>query len=152
MNQKIWIFVIENEVSSERLNELTEECKKFVERWTSHDEPLNAEFELHKNRLLIFKNNEDINPIGGCATDKLFHFIQGLEKRYNVSLLNRQLVVYENNDGIIHVCPLNELGNYIEKGIINKNTIVYNTSVIHSSELDKFAQKFENSWLQELVY
>lgn len=150
-NQKVWIFVIQNELNSEDLYKIKEECKTFIEQWTSHEQELDAEFELYKNRLLIFKNNEGFNPIGGCATDKLFHFIQKLESKYNVSLLNRQLVVYENNNEGLQVCSINDLERYLQEGILNENTIIYNTSIMHSSEYDQFAQTLKDSWLSQIL-
>ncbi|GIV28234.1 MAG: hypothetical protein KatS3mg027_2048 [Bacteroidia bacterium] len=149
-NQKIWIFIIEQQVSEGQLESIKKACLDFIHQWTSHDAPLKASFELFKNRLLIFKNDESFNPIGGCATDKLFHFIQKLEKEFNINLLNRQLVVYENN-GELKVESLDKIDELIQKGVINENTIIYDTSINHSSEWDKFARKFSESWLQHIL-
>jgi hypothetical protein len=151
MNKKIWIFIIEKELSNEQLQQLLENCKNFVSQWKSHDEPVKGEVEVFKRRLLIFKNDEDFNSISGCATDNLFRFVQGLEKKYKTSLLNRQLVVFENTKDVLEVVPLSEVDNLIQQKIINENTIIYNTSIIHSSELKQFAQKFSESWLQNIL-
>jgi hypothetical protein len=151
MNKKIWIYIIEKELSNEQLQQLLEDCKNFVSQWKSHDEPVKAEVEIFKKRLLIFKNDEDFNRIGGCATDNLFRFVQSLERKYNTSLLNRQLVVFENIKDVLEVVPLSEVDNLIQQKIINENTIIYNTSIIHSSELNQFAQKFSESWLQNIL-
>ncbi len=142
------MFVIEQELDKETISQLSNECIEFVRNWKSHEEVLDAQFELYKNRILIFKNNQDINSIGGCATDKLFHLIHSLEKKYNISLLNRQLVAYENSDDAIQVAPLNDIERYLQSGVINNNTIIYNTAIIHSSEMKYFAQKLKDSWVQ----
>jgi hypothetical protein len=151
MNKKIWIYIIEKELSNEQLQQLLEDCKNFVSQWKSHDEPVKGEVEVFKRRLLIFKNDEDFNSISGCATDNLFRFVQGLEKKYNTTLLNRQLVIFENTKDVLEVVPLSEVDNLIQQKIINENTIIYNTSIIHSSELNQFAQKFSESWLQNIL-
>ena len=151
MNQKIWIFVLEKPLSVTELDKLKAECLDFVANWKSHDHPVKAEFELYKNRLLIFKNDEDFNPIGGCATDKLFHFIQSLEKKYQTSLLNRRLFVFENDNYELEVYPLEELHNLLNQGIIKESTKIFNTAIIHSSEMDNFVKPLSESWIAALV-
>lgn len=151
MNQKIWIFIIEQKLDDASLKHLLQECTEFVHQWTSHDQPLKGECTLFKNRLLIFKNDETYNPVGGCAADKLFHFIQMLEKKYQTSLLNRQLIVFENTQDELEVQPLYKADDLIQAGIINEHTIIYNTALTHSDEWTQFAQVFPNSWLQTLV-
>lgn len=151
MNQKIWIFVLEKPLSVTELDKLKAECLDFVANWNSHDHPVKAEFELYKNRLLIFKNDEDFNPIGGCATDKLFHFIQYLEKKYQTSLLNRRLFVFENDNYELEVHPLEELHNLLNQGIIKESTKIFNTAIIHSSEMDNFVKPLSESWIASLV-
>lgn len=151
MNQKIWIFIIEQKLSDTTLNHLLQECNEFVRQWKSHDQPLKSECILFKNRLLIFKNDETYNPISGCATDKLFRFIQMLEKKYQTSLLNRQLLVFENAQGDLEVQPLHKIDGLIQSGVINPHTIIYNTAITHSDEWEQFAQTFPNSWLQTIV-
>ncbi len=150
INQKIWIFIIEQNPSDIPLKQIEDECLHFIQQWTSHNHPLNAEFELFKERLLIFKNNEEVNPIGGCATDQLFHFIQDLEKKYNLNLLNRQLVVYENNNEL-NVCSLNDVEHLLQNNSIHPHTIIYDTSIIHSSEWDKFRKVLTESWLNKVL-
>lgn len=151
MNNKIWIFIIYEEVDANTIQSIFAECQTFVTQWTSHDASLKAKVELYKNRLIIFQNDEDFNPISGCATDKLFHFIQSIEKKYNVSLLNRRCVVFENEDNSLQVCDLAELNTLIQKGILKDDTIIYNTAVTHSSELNKFKQKLAQSWVSSIV-
>lgn len=147
MKQKIWIFIIENELGAKPLESLYKDCLSFVQQWESHAAPVNASVELYKNRLLIFRNNEDFNPIGGCATDNLFRFIQELEKKYFTRLLNRRLVVYEK-EGIIQVKNLSDVTQLIQSGEIDDNTIIYNTSIISSDEWQQFRLPAKDSWLK----
>lgn len=147
MKQKIWIFIIEKKLDELSLNHLYEDCQMFVKEWTSHDMPLDASVELYKNRLLIFRNNEALNPIGGCATDKLFHFIQACEKKYQTNLLNRKLVVFEKNNELV-VEPSDKIVSLIQNNVLTENTIVYNTAILHSDEWGEFKKPLKDSWLK----
>ncbi|GAB4448508.1 MAG: hypothetical protein OHK0036_04100 [Bacteroidia bacterium] len=147
MKQKIWIFIIENELGVKELESLYKDCLLFVQQWESHAAPVNASVELYKNRLLIFRNDEEFNPIGGCATDNLFRFIQELEKKYSTHLLNRRLVVYEK-EGNIQVKNLSDVTQLIQSGEIDDNTIIYNTSIISSDEWQQFRLPAKDSWLK----
>ncbi len=142
------MFVIEKKLHEAELKQIMQECNEFIISWQSHDTPLKVACELYKNRILIFRNDEDYNAVGGCAIDKLFHFIQTLEKKYNTSLLNRRLVVYENSDGKLNVIALEETDTLVQKGWINDATIVYNNSITHSSDMGRFRQYFQDSWIQ----
>ncbi|MCX7729063.1 MAG: hypothetical protein N2203_06300 [Bacteroidia bacterium] len=150
MKQKIWIYIIEKELSESELQNLVNECKHFVNSWKSHEAPVQASVELYKNRLLIFRNNEDFNPIGGCATDQLFRFIQELEKKYSTPLLNRKLVVFEKNGKLV-VENIQQTVSLIQNGMITQDTIVYNTAIISSDEWEEFRKPARESWLNKVL-
>jgi hypothetical protein len=59
MNERIWIYTISKELSAEQLVNFKNRCQQFVLSWTAHDVSLDASYELYKNRLLIFKVNEE---------------------------------------------------------------------------------------------
>lgn len=146
MKDKIWIFIIEQDLSEEMLSQLLNDCRHFVSQWKSHEMPTRASVELYKNRLLIFRNDELFNPIGGCATDNLFRFIQDIEKKYQTNLLNRNLVVFEKENKLMAE-KLSNIPALIENGEITENTIVYNTAIVNSDDWNEFQKPAKESWL-----
>lgn len=147
MKEKIWIFIIEKTLTPSELNNLYAECQHFVSHWKSHEMPVQASVELYKNRLLIFRNNEVFNPIGGCATDNLFRFVQDLEKKYNTLLMNRRWVVYEK-DNELKLAPFKEIDALVRNGEITEDTVIYNTAIISSDEWAEFRKPYKDSWLR----
>jgi len=147
MKEKVWIFIIEKALTPLELNNLYAECQRFVSHWKSHEMPVQASVELYKNRLLIFRNNEIFNPIGGCATDNLFRFVQDLEKKYNTSLINRRLVVYEK-DNELKLADFRQIDTLVKNGEITDDTIIYNTAIINSDEWAEFKKPYKDSWLR----
>lgn len=150
MKQKIWIFIIEKKLSKNELENLLNDCKRFIQNWNSHEMPVNADVELYKDRLLIFKNDEPFNPIGGCATDNLFRYIQELENKYPTRLLNRSLIVFEKNNELL-VENKKNLSRLIKSGDITADTIIYNTAISHSDEWEQFRKPLSESWVKNFI-
>ena len=111
MNQRIWIYTLSQSLSAEQLVDFKNSCDAFVNSWTAHDVKLDASYEVYKNRLLIFKVNEDSYNASGCSIDKQVRFIKEQEQVLHIELLNRMLVAYEQNSElqITHQSKIKEL-------------------------------------------
>jgi hypothetical protein len=144
--EKIWIYVLSAELSSEKLPEFLANCKTFVDSWTAHNQKLNASFELYKNRLLIMKVDESAYNASGCSIDKLVRFVQLQEKEFNIELLNRFLMAMEVNYNlmIVHSSKIKEL---LSQQIINEHTPVFDTAVTSSELLKDWKKPLKNTWL-----
>jgi hypothetical protein len=147
MNQRIWIYTLSKELTSEELADFNNRCEVFVNSWTAHDVKLDASYELYKNRLLIFKVNEASYNASGCSIDKQVRFIKDQEKYLNFELLNRMLIAYEENDQfyIVHLSNIKQL---LTNGQISENTIVYNNTITSSLQLEnEWKIALKKSWL-----
>ncbi len=100
MNDRIWIYTLNKELTTEQVVDFKNRCQSFVSGWAAHDVSLDASFELYNNRLLIFKVNEEKYNASGCSIDKQVRFVKELEQVFAVELLNRLLVAYENNSHV----------------------------------------------------
>ena len=147
---RIWTFIISKSLSHNELSLLSESGNKFVTGWTAHEQKLTASFEIFKSRIIIVKVNEDVTNASGCSIDKLTQFIKKLEVEFNIELLNRLLVAYENNAEIevVHSSKIKEL---IQINTISENTMVYNTSISIQSELQNWQQALKNTWLSKYL-
>ena len=151
MNERIWIYTLSKELSNEQLVDFNNRCLNFVSGWTAHDVSLDASYELHKNRLLIFKVNESKYNASGCSIDKQTRFVKELEQAFSIDLLNRLLVAYDNNDEI-NVVKQSEISNLLSSKIISANTIVYNNTITQSTELvSSWKQPLQQTWLAKYL-
>jgi hypothetical protein len=50
---------------------------------------LESSYELKYNRFIIIAVNQDVQPATGCSIDSSVEFIQSLEQKYNVDLLDK---------------------------------------------------------------
>lgn len=151
MNQRIWIYTLSKELSSEQLVNFNIRCQDFVSHWTAHEVSLDASFELFQNRLLIFKVNEDKYNASGCSIDKQVRFVKELEQAFSLELLNRLLVAYESN-GTIEVVKQSQIGDLLSSGKINENTLVFNNTISQSSDLlANWKQPLNKTWLSKYI-
>jgi hypothetical protein len=146
-NQKIWIYTLSKELSDEQLLDLNNRCEAFVSTWTAHDVSLDASFELYKNRLLIFKVNEDKYNASGCSIDKQLRFVKDLEALYSIQLLNRLLIAYQDNDKV-RVIKSSQVSELIHSGELNENTLIFDNTITSANQLKtEWLKQLKNTWL-----
>ncbi len=151
MNDRIWIYTISKNLSSEQLSEINNRCQAFVSGWTAHDVSLDASFEIYKNRLLIFKVNEAKYNASGCSIDKQVRFVKELELAFSVELLNRLLVAYESNDEVV-VVKQSQIAELLASKEINENTLIFNNTITESKDLaTNWKQPLNKTWLSKYL-
>lgn len=151
MNDRIWIYTLSKELSSEQLVELKNRCQAFVSGWTAHDVSLDASYEVYKNRFLIFKVNEDKYNASGCSIDKQLRFVKEMEQAFSVELLNRLLVAYEKNDNVV-VVKQSEISSLLASKEINESTLIFNNTITLASDLtNNWKQPLEKTWLSKYL-
>src|SRR4051812_12631806 len=108
---KVWTYLISKELNSEELKSLQQVGNEFVNDWTAHDNKLSASFDIYKNRIIVVKVNEDVNNASGCSIDKLLRFVKQAETKFQIELLNRLLVAYENVEKVevVHSSKIKDL-------------------------------------------
>ncbi len=151
MNQRIWIYTLSKELTIEQLADFKINCNEFVNSWTAHEVKLDASYELFNNRLLIFKVNEDSYNASGCSIDKQVRFIKEQEQLFNIELLNRMLVAYDQNSEL-KITSQSKIKELLLTGEITKNTLVYNNTITNSNELDSaWKVPLSQTWLSKYV-
>ena len=147
---RVWTYIISKELNPDQLNFLLEEGKAFVQGWTAHDQQLSGSFEIYKDKILIFKVNEEVHGASGCSIDKLTRFVRSLEIKYGIELLNRLLVAVKVNEEIqiIHSSKIKDL---LEVAFINEKSIIYNTSASNTDELKNWEQSLKDTWLKKYL-
>ncbi len=146
MVEKVWIYVLSNDLNAKQLLQFSTNCKSFVDSWTAHDTKLSASFEIYKRRLLIMKVDESAYNASGCSIDKLQRFVQLQEKEFNLELLNRFMVALEVFDGlmIVHSSRIKDL---LAQDTINENTLVFDTTITSSEQLKDWKKPLKDTWL-----
>ena len=143
---RIWIYQSNRKFSDEEFTEIENELKSFIENWSAHGAGLQASFQLKYNRFIILAVNQDVQQTTGCSIDSSVAFIQNLEQKYQVDLLDKMNVTFKNGEHIAHK-SLIDFKRMAKEKAVTENTIVFNNLV---NTIEEFNENWEvaaaDSW------
>ena len=144
-DSRIWIYQSNREFTAEEVSEISIGLKRFLESWTSHKKPFKSAFQIKYNRFVVIAVNKDFE-ISGCSIDASVGFIQFIEKKYKVDLLDKMNVAYKT-DNKIEFASLADFKNLLKSKSINGDTIVFNNLVSNIFEYNRnWETSIKNSW------
>lgn len=128
------------------MQEISEGLDEFIKEWTAHGSQLQAGYEIKYNRFIIIALDQSQTAASGCSIDASVHFIQSLEKKYDIQLLDKMNVSYKQGDYIVYK-PLTDFKKMAKEKAVSKATIVFNNLVINKHEyLHHWEVPAEESW------
>lgn len=135
---RVWIYQANRSFSENEITELSEKLDVFIEAWTAHGQDLQAGYRIVYKRFIVISLNQNLNNATGCSIDASVHFIQQLEKQYNVDLMDKMNVSYKQGEFIAHKSLL-DFKKMAKDNAVSKNTIVFNNLVTNIAE-------FKENW------
>lgn len=135
---KIWIYQSNRKFSDDEMTEIETDLKVFVENWAAHGTSLTASYLLKYNRFIILAVNQEEQMATGCSIDASVVFIQSLEQKYKVDLLDKMNVTFKVGEHVAHKTLLDFKKMAKDKAVTGE-TIVFNNLVNNIAE-------FNESW------
>lgn len=143
---RIWVYQANRNFSDEELKVIHDLVPQFLTQWTAHGASLHAGYEVKYNRFIVFGLDQTTASASGCSIDASVHFIQGLEKRFGVELMDRMNVSFKQGDYITYK-SMADFKKMARAKAINKNTIVFNNLVANKQEyLEHWEVPASESW------
>ena len=143
---KIWIYQSNRKFTDDEFSEIKTSVENFVENWGAHGTSLEASYLLKYNRFIIFAVNQEPQVATGCSIDKSVQFIQELEQKYKVDLLDKMNVTFKNGEFVAHK-TLIEFKKMAKDKAVTGSTIVFNNLVNNIEEFnDAWEVPAEDSW------
>lgn len=146
LESKIWIYQSNRKFSDAEFTEIETDLQNFLNQWAAHDTLLESSYLLKYNRFIILAVNQEVQMATGCSIDSSVEFIQTLEKKYQVDLLDKMNVTFKNGEHIAHK-PLIEFKKMVKDKAVTENTIVFNNLV---NSIEEFNENWEvaamDSW------
>lgn len=143
---RIWVYQSNRPFTKDELDELKVRLADFLEEWTAHGTSLKASFQLPYGRFLVIGLDQSQAEASGCSIDASVHFIQELQKRYDVDLLDRMNVTFKQGEHLAYK-DLKEFKKLVKNKGVSRNTIVFNNLVNTKSEYeDHWEVPLEDSW------
>lgn len=136
---RIWIYQSNRKFSDDEMSEIDTDLKKFVENWAAHGTGLEASYLLKYNRFIILAVNQEVQQATGCSIDSSVAFIQNLEQKYQVDLLDKMNVTFKNGEHIAHK-SLIDFKRMAKEKAVTQNTIVFNNLV---NTIEEFNENWE---------
>jgi hypothetical protein len=135
---KVWIYQCNRKFSDAEFSEIETALQSFLESWAAHGTSLESSYELKYNRFIIIAVNQDVQAATGCSIDSSVEFIQSLEKKYDVDLLDKMNVTFKLGEHIAHK-PLIDFKKMVKDKAVTENTIVFNNLINN-------VQEYKESW------
>ncbi len=133
---RIWIYQSNRKFTDEEFAEIEKDLHAFVENWAAHGTGLEASFQLKYNRFIILAVNQETQVATGCSIDSSVAFIQTLEQKYNVDLLDKMNVTFKLGEHIAHK-PLIDFKKMAKDKAVTGSTIVFNNLVNNIAEYNE---------------
>lgn len=135
---RVWIYQSNRRLQPEELNQIETALQQFVENWAAHGKALQASYEIRYDRFIVLAVDQEFNAATGCSIDASVHFIQELEKQFDVVLLDKMNVTYRLGDHIAHK-SLIDFKKMVKDRAVSPQTIVFNNLV-------NTIEEYQNDW------
>lgn len=152
IESRIWIYQSNRPFTDSELEIIEPELQAFVAEWTSHNRQLVATAEVLHHRFIVLGVDEQLAGASGCSIDKSVHFLQTIENQYSIELFNRMIFAYQDTNGQVVSVDNKEFSNRYRAGIINDDTLVFDTLVNNRVALiNNFLKPLHQSWHKRMV-
>jgi predicted HTH domain antitoxin len=135
---RIWIYQCNRKFSDAEFSEIEIGLRAFLDGWAAHGTSLESSFQLKYNRFIIIAVNQEVQAATGCSIDASVEFIQSLEQKYAVELLDKMNVTFKLGEHIAHK-PLLDFKKMVKDKAVTENTIVFNNLI-------NTIQEYNESW------
>lgn len=134
---KIWIYQSNRKFSDDEVTAIEIAIATFLTDWAAHGTSLEASFQIKYNQFIIIAVNQENQMATGCAIDASVQFIQSLEQKYTVDLLDKMNVTFKLGEHIAHK-TLIDFKKMAKDKAVTKNTIVFNNLINTLGELQEY--------------
>ena len=145
-DSRIWIYQSNRKFIASELEELNSKIVAFLNSWASHGSEMLCSYQVKYDRFIIIALDETKTSASGCSIDSCVHFIQGLEKTFEVLLLDKMNVAFKQGEYITYK-SIQDFKKLVSNKSVSKKTIVYNNLVV---DIDDFNLNWEvpasDSW------
>jgi hypothetical protein len=135
---RVWIYQANRSFSDNELEEIKGKLDVFIENWTAHGSDLQSGYSIEYKRFIVVALNQNLNVATVCSIDASVHFIQQLEKEYNVDLMYKMNGSYKQGEYVAYKTLL-DFKKMAKQKAVSKNTIVFNNLVTNIAE-------FKENW------
>jgi hypothetical protein len=132
---RIWIYQASRPLTEEELMPLLPRLAAFAEEWTSHGRQLAASAQFLHRQFLVIGLDENVADASGCSIDASVRFVQELEQRLGVHLLEKSRMAFLHQ-GQLRLLTRPELRAAVAAGEVQPDTLYFNNTLTTKAQLD----------------
>ncbi len=146
-DSKVWIFQSSRAFIEKEEKEVNEQLFQFYKQWLSHNVPVKGWAKLLYRQFIVVMADETGDTVGGCSIDGMTRVIKSLERQYDVNFFDRMMITFLVKNKA-EMLPFNQVQYAIDKGFIDKDTLLFNNVVNTKNELlDNWLVPLSKSWM-----
>ena len=152
-DSRVWIYQSDRIFTKGEALEINDELNVFAESWKTHGDKVKGYAQLFFDMFIIFIADEKATSVSGCSTDSSVRVVKDIEKKYEVSLFNRQLLTFYKEDYLLQI-SLNQFESAIQDNVLFPNNLYFDNTISTKKELEtKWIIPLKDSWLAKyLIY
>lgn len=127
-DSRIWIYQSNRKLAENELAIITTDLSVFIDNWAAHGNPLTASYLIQYDRFIIIAVNQEFQAVTGCSIDASVAFIQELEQRFQIDLLDKMNVTFRQGEYITHKSLL-DFKKMVKEKSVSSHTVVFNNLV-----------------------
>lgn len=144
---KIWIFPSSRKFYEQEISELNKSIEAFLNNWANENQLFNCAYKLKYDRFIIISVDDTDLNLSLQTHDALSLFIQELEKKFEVTLLDKINVCYKQGEFVQYKDIVEFKKMMKDKGVSSK-TIVFDNMITTKEELESnWEINIMDSWL-----
>lgn len=148
---RVWVYQSSRAFIEREEKEVNEQLHQFYTQWQSHGEPVKGWAKLLFNQFIVFMADETASQVSGCSTDSSVRIVKSIERQYEVNMFDRMVLTFLVN-GKSQMLPVNQVQYALDKGYIQKDTPLFNNTVLTKQELlTNWLIPLEESWLSRRI-
>lgn len=149
---RVWVYQSNRPFTDQETEEIQLKAAAFAKSWVSHSQQLQAAAVLTHNRFLILMVDESMAGASGCSIDSSVAFVKQLQAQYGVDFFDRMRFSYKDAQGEVKTIPRNAFEEAYQQGLIDDDTLVFDTLVKDKASLDtSFLKPLKESWHARMV-
>ena len=144
---RVWIYQASRPLTEEEIMPLLPRLAAFAEEWTSHGQQLAASAQWLHRQFLVIGLDEAVAGASGCSIDASVRFVQELEQRLGVLLLEKSRMAFLVK-GELRQLTRRELRAAIAAGEVQHDTLYFNNTLTTKAQLaDQWPAPAGQTWL-----
>lgn len=146
-SSRVWIYQSSRPFVEKEEKEINEQLYQFYTQWHTHGTPVKGWAGLLFRQFVVIMADESDASVSGCSTDSSVRVIKSLERQYSVNFFDRMTITFLI-EGKAQMLPFNQVQYAIDKGYINKDTLLFNNVIGTKAELlEHWLVPLHKSWL-----